>query len=710
MKKIFLLSLSLLLFISLTFGGKVPIEKARLVGSNFFFERVTQHQQLNYQDMKVKESFTEKFNGNDVYYVFNFSNNGYVIVSADDAVPPVLAYSIDGSFSRENQPPQFINWMEGYAKQIDQSIQHPGDPTYDFHSTWQRLSTNDPAKLDYSPLTDVAPLEISTWDQGAYYNLLCPADPAGPNGHVWAGCVATAMSQVMYYYRWPVTGNGSNCYYPSGYPEQCADFGNTTYKWDEMVNSCTFRDTALATLIWHAGVAVNMMYSPSGSGAYSEDALNAMINNFRYSPNAHLVARDYTPTDQYTAILRDNLDNKRVMYYDGYGTGGHAFNVDGYQGTDYFHFNWGWSGSYNGYFYLNNLNPGGDNFTNGQRAMVELYPDTINNNYPSYCTGQHVLSALNGTFEDGSGPVEDYLNNDDCSWLINPQSISDSVIRITLTFNRFRTESENDIVNVYQGASTSDSLVASFSGDNIPPALVVNGGKALITFTTNGTTRKPGWYVSYTSKSYDWCSGSTTVFTDPEGSFSDGSGNFNYSNGTTCRWRITPSSGQNVRLMFNSSKTEPVNDYVKIYDVQTEQLLAQYSGDYSVSSLPAPVVSSSGGMFIFFVTNASTTDEGWSASWTTSPLSTQDQSGLQGCQVFPNPATDQFFLQIYTPMKKSLTTELVSTDGKVILSEQFETTEGMNKKSFTISGLQAGVYILRVMGDDGLITRKVVIN
>jgi hypothetical protein len=435
-----------------------------------------------------------------------------------------------------------------------------------------------------------------------------------------------------------------------------------------------------------------------------------MINNFRYSPNAHLVARDGTPTDQYTAILRDNLDHKRVMYYDGYGTGGHAFNVDGYQGTDFFHFNWGWSGSYNGYFYLNNLNPGGDDFTNGQRAMVELYPDTISNTYPSYCTGQHILTTLNGTFEDGSGPIENYQNNDNCSWLINPQSISDSIIRITLNFNRFSTESGSDMVNIYQGATTNDSLVASFSGDNIPQSVNVNGGKALVTFTTNGTTRKPGWYVSYSSKSYDWCNGTTEVLTDPDGTITDGSGHFNYRNGTTCRWQIIPSSGGAVKLMFNSFKTEPVHDYVEIYDIQTQQQLAHYSGDFSTSSLPATVIAPSGKMFIFFVTNASATEEGWSASWTTLPLGTQDQSGLSDCQVFPNPASGQVFLQMYTASKKYLTAELVSTDGKVQLSERFATTEGMNKKSVDISGLSAGVYILRIIGDEGLITRKVVIN
>ena len=145
----------------------------------------------------------------------------------------------------------------------------------------------------------------------------------------------------------------------------------------------------------------------------------------------------------------------------------------------------------NGYFYLDNLDPGGDNFTNGQDAMVNLYPDTINNTYPSYCTGQHVLNALQGTFEDGSGPLDNYQNNDNCSWLINPQSISDSIIKITISFDRFNTEAGNDVVKIYKGASTSDSLVASYSGDSIPPSVTVNSGEALVTFTTNGTNREP---------------------------------------------------------------------------------------------------------------------------------------------------------------------------------------------------------------------------
>ena len=707
MKKSLFLTLCSIVILSSSFGAKVDIQKAQHVGSNFYYQRFTQHHEMKYQELGIVDSFSEKFNGRTVYYIFNFRNGGYVIVSADDAVPPVLGYSFEGKFSQENQPPQFINWMQGYAKQIDQSIMHH-ENSFDFHETWQQLSSDAISNLDFSPLTDVAPLLVSTWDQGTFYNLLCPEDPAGPNGHVWAGCVATAMSQVMYYYRWPVTGVGSHCYVPNGYAQQCADFGNTTYKWDEMVNACGFRDTAVATLIWHAGISVNMMYSPGGSGAYSEDALNSMINTFRYSPNAHLVARDGMPTDQYTAILRDNLDHKRVMYYDGYGTGGHAFNMDGYQGTDYFHFNWGWSGSFNGYFYLNNLNPGGDDFTNGQRAMVELYPDTINNFYPSYCTGQHVLTALTGTFEDGSGPIENYSNNDNCSWLINPQSLSDSIVRITINFNRFSTESGNDIVTIYNGGSTSDSVVATFSGDNIPSAVIVNASKALVTFTTNGNNTKPGWYINYNSKSYDWCSGLKT-FTDPTGTITDGSSGYNYRNSSVCRWEITPSSGDPLRLVFNSFKTEAVNDNVKVYDLQTQQLLAEYSGEYTTSSPPPSVVSPSGKMFILFSTNLITTDEGWSASWTTYPLGTNDKIAME-YQVFPNPASNEIFIRFYSSTASIMSSEFLDMDGKVLISENLPATIGWNKKSVDVSGLQSGVYLLRLISTDGIIIRKIVIQ
>ena len=132
----------------------------------------------------------------------------------------------------------------------------------------------------------------------------------------------------------------------------------------------------VATLLYHLGVSVDMQYSPSGSGAYSSDARDALVDYFGYSPNAQLLPKNSFPIETFIYKLKNELNLNRPVYYSGSGSGGgHAFVCDGYQGDDFFHFNWGWSGYANGYFYLNNLNPGGTQFNQGQAAMFYVYPE-----------------------------------------------------------------------------------------------------------------------------------------------------------------------------------------------------------------------------------------------------------------------------------------------------------------------------------------------
>jgi hypothetical protein len=688
----------------------VGMPDAAKAGINFYAERCGDHRKVQYQDLKVRESWPVVYNGNTVYYVFNLEGTGFVIVSADDAVMPVLAYSFDGTVTKENQPPQFLNWMDGYAKQIDDGIRHPYAVAEATSADWKRLLSNDPGQLTPLKTTlDVSPLLISTWDQGGPYNFLCPSDPGGPGGHVWAGCVATAMSQVMYYYRYPLTGLGSHCYTPWGYPQQCADFGNTTYNWNEMLTSLSGKDSSVATLIWHAGISVDMMYSPNGSGAYSEDARNALVNNFRYGSEAQLLQKDNYSETQWESMMRDNLDHKRPMYYDGYGTGGHAFNLDGYQGTNYFHFNWGWSGSFNGYYYLTNLNPGGDNFTNGQGAIVDLYPDSTLYTYPYYCQGETTLTALAGTFEDGSGP-RDYHNNMDCQWLIHPHSVSDSIVSITITFNRFETESGSDILTIYNGATTSDPIAGQFSGSGIPPSFTIQGSQALVAFVTNGSVTKSGWFISYRSESLDWCQ-SMASYTDNSGEIGDGSMNYNYKNGTVCRWEIIPSSSSDpVTLYFTSFKTEPVNDIVRIYDYESQQILAEYSGDYSNNDLPDPVTAPSGKMFVMFVTNGSISDEGWSAFYANDPAGIGNTASLPEVTLYPNPASDIVTLRTAAKQAQQARIEILTIDGKTISSQSIRLKAGISENPVDISGIPSGIYLVRMIGANDVVTRKLMVN
>jgi hypothetical protein len=709
-KKILSVTLILLIFVTASYAKKVELSTAKTVGLNFYYERINLHQDIPFNNLKISETFPVSYNGKRVYWVFNLEGSGYIIVSADDAVTPVLAYSFEGSYKQENQPPQFINWVEGYAKQIDNGVTKGYTATDVTKNEWARLSENDPHKLTPMQTTsDVLPLLQSLWDQGNGYNLLCPLDPAGPGGRVWAGCVATAMSQVMYYYRYPLTGTGSHCYVPWGYPQQCADFGNTTYQWNNMTNSIITQDSSIATLIWHAGVSVNMMYSPSGSGAYSDDARNSLVTYFNYGPQAQLKEKDNYSEADWETMMRDNLDHLRPMYYDGYGTGGHAFVMDGHQGQDYFHFNWGWSGTCNGYFYLNNLNPGGDDFTYGQGAIVDMYPDTTQYDYPYYCQGQTVLNALGGTFEDGSGP-RSYHNNADCGWLIAPESSSDSIISITISFSRFETEAGSDLVTIYQGSTTNDVMIAQYSGSTIPPSVTVQGNRALVTFVTNGSTTKPGWFSTYTTTSMTWCQGLTQL-TESNGNISDGSSYFNYKNHSSCRWEITPEGTTNpVTLYFTSFKTEAENDVLSIYDYTSGQLLGEFSGEYSSDNLPGPVTAQSGKMFISFFADGNINHSGWEGFYSTYPVAVDNLSNPGDVSIYPNPALGFIMIQLMNPKNQQVKAELLSLEGKCLLQEKLAFEPGIREKKVDLQGMSAGMYLLRLTGATGITTKKVVIN
>ena len=706
MKK--LAHLVFLFFPLIGFASNVTLETALIIGKNFYYEQINRNLSVPYDQINIRGTYTELLEGQSVFFALNFESGGWVVVSAEDAVVPVLAFSFEGMFTRENRPPQFTGWMAGYAYQILYSRSHGWEAPESVASEWARLSVQDPSSLSlFTDGRDIAPMLTSIWNQGSPYNFLCPADPAGPGGRVYAGCVATAMAQVMFYYRWPVTGSGSHCYYPSGYPQQCADYANTVYKWNEMINAMTGKDTAMALLQWHCGIGVDMMYGPGGSGAYSEDAAAALRNYFKYHPNTTLEYKDNYTEAAWATLLRDNLDAGRPMYYHGFGSGGHAFNVDGYQGTDYFHFNWGWGGSYNGYYYLNNLNPGGNNFTNGQGAIVNIYPDTLSYTYPPFCAGQSILTHLEGTFEDGSCP-KNYHDNSGCTWLLHPQSNSDSVTGIHLSFQRFNTEPVNDVVTIYEGSTTAGAVLAQYSGNDIPPAVYVEGNQALVQFSSNASTTRPGWFASYYAETLDWCQGITTL-TDPEGSFSDGSFNFDYKNNSVCRWKIVPENSGAVELSFTSFRTESVSDVLQVYDLGTEILLAIYSGIYSPPDVPPPVTASSGKMFLIFSTDQEQTEAGWDAEYFTYPVGTGNEDQKMPVRIYPNPASEFVFLEFPDFLSQSPVIEILDIRGKSFTPEMI-LLPGNNTFRIPLNSLPGGFYTIRITGDHEVLAKKLIIQ
>jgi hypothetical protein len=390
------------------------------------------------------------------------------------------------------------------------------------------------------------------------------------------------------------------------------------------------------------------------------------------------------------------------LYYNGFGSGGHAFNVDGYQGTDYFHFNWGWSGSYNGYFYLNNLNPGGNNFTYGQGAIVNFYPGS---NYPYFCNGVKTLGRHNGTIEDGSGPVENYTAGLNCGWLIAP---SDSVTNLTLTFEKFNLTDGLDVLNVYDGPDASYPLLASLTGTALPQAIKATGDRLFLEFLTEGDAGS-GFRLSYNSDLAVFCSG-TTIYSDFSGVISDGSGTRDYNNNSVCKFRVEPENANSITFTFNYLDTEPDYDQVKIYNLASQSLVASFSGN----EIPESVTVPSGKAMVLFNTNNDITAGGWELSYvseaTTVGVAAAVNSGGLGVQVYPVPASDWLRVELSSRLPADVLVSLVDLSGRVVVNNIRAGFTGQETVLIPVSDLAEGIYYLKYAAENSVGTHKVLIS
>ncbi|MBQ7734875.1 MAG: C10 family peptidase [Bacteroidales bacterium] len=326
-----------------------------------------------------------------LFYVYNVGG-GFVIVSADDAVKPVLGYSTTGSFDPQNIPSNCAAWLQNYADQIALVKEHNLSAPAEVSTEWTKLvEGREPTRSGNTRA--VAPLLTTTWDQSPWYNSLCPGTG---NDQAITGCEATAMAQIINYHQWPAQGFGSHLYYHEDYGTLAVNFSSHTYHYDLMPNELNSNSTsaqvnAVATLMRDCGIAVNMGYGPDASSAFTTDARAALIDYFGYE--AKMALRDYKSfgtiigsynnliyynDDEWKAMLKNELDAHNPILYDGtpfdLQGGGHAFVCDGYDANDYFHFNWGWSGWYNGYYAVGNVIPAG--------ADTSLYPS---NNIAVFC-------------------------------------------------------------------------------------------------------------------------------------------------------------------------------------------------------------------------------------------------------------------------------------------------------------------------------------
>jgi len=224
----------------------------------------------------------------------------------------------------------------------------------------------------------VDPFIAVNWNQSSGWNRFCPEDEEGPGGHVYVGCVAVSMAQAMSVYEYPVRPQGVKSYVHPDYGSIGVNYDLADpYEWDQM--SATSSDDYNAILLYHCAVAVEMDFGADGSGAYVTTAAGAMVQYFNYSNNLSFEDR-YTDNEAWVAALAGELEAGRPIVYRGNpddGTAGHAWNLDGYYASnsvDYFHMNFGWSGSQNGYYTLDLINPGSNDFSSNQGAILGIIP------------------------------------------------------------------------------------------------------------------------------------------------------------------------------------------------------------------------------------------------------------------------------------------------------------------------------------------------
>jgi hypothetical protein len=226
----------------------------------------------------------------------------------------------------------------------------------------------------------VSPLLSTTWNQTCYYNAMMPAVGSGGScGNAFTGCNATAMAQICKYYSYPTSGFGSHCNTNS--PTNCTDYTLANYDYSLMPNSVTSTNAQVATLMYDLGVAVDMNWNGTNSTSFFSSKV--LKEHYAYSPKMYSTAVFlFGSTAELIEALKVEMDAGRPVFAKG---GGHFFLIDGYNASDEFHMNFGWGGTYDGYYPINAVStPAGSfnpsNFVFNIMPMVddlEVAEDTL---------------------------------------------------------------------------------------------------------------------------------------------------------------------------------------------------------------------------------------------------------------------------------------------------------------------------------------------
>ena len=732
--------------------------------------------------------------GEALYYVFNVNTNeGFVIITADDAAHPIIGYSTEKAYVIPEAGSSSKYWMQTRKKEIISIKSIVNAPSYkathtqedeiisrewagDFSGSTNSQKTNG---LNSVNTATVAALVKSTWNQSPYYNAYCPGSTGNGTGSKAAvtGCVATTMAQIMRYWSYPAKGTGSSTYTqssnPNNYPAQTANYGATTYNWsgmplnDASITSTVSTFSAVATLMYQAGVSVEMSYSPSGSGAFvlAADVANggacaqkSYVTYFGY--NATTI-KGYQRTHgnyndaAWLALIETDLNAGRPVQYAGQdpSDGGHTWVCDGYDASGNVHMNWGWAGSDDGFFSINNLltTNGGFNPSTNHEILVGIQPPAsvdagiaaIVSPAGVACSatfipvvslenfGTNTLTSCTISYQIDAGTAKTY------SWtgsLATGQSINVSLPSIVVTSGTHTLTSSTSSPNNTTDANaannqSSTTFMSSTIGVTLPLA---EGFEASANLPTGWTINNPdgdaAWQVVTTvAHTGTNCIGFNNCDGDAN---TDMTGKKDWFYTTTYNFSSASTANMNFDVGY-----VPANDGTTTY---SDTLVVLYSVDCGTSWTQ---LYKKGGMAlatapVFTISSTVNCNAPTSSQWRTEPIAlpaavigksnvefafenisdygnwiyldninitaTNGTTGIssnmnnEAISVYPNPAHNNLFVHVTENASSITVTNII---GQTVIAEQ-KVNANQEVQTLDITSLADGIYFVRVNATD----------
>ena len=496
-------------FTSILLASPVDPQRAIQVAQQFVpksttVQRVTMRGSQSEPSISIVYTHMMPNSDRPAFYIINVEDGAFVLVSADDIAHQVLGYNLSSKWpvSKDGSvelPEHIKGFFDDLAAQMESAIEEgPTRAAETFETSSRSTAPNRSPSLPDS----VDPLLTTTWNQGTLYNSLCPKDANGPDGHAYAGCVATAMAQIVKYYSNPASGRGTHSY-ESIYGSLSVTYDNVTYDFANMPDALMYDSSpeqiaAVSKLIYHCGVATNMEYGPSESAAMDQDARAGLINFFRFSPDMSFVEKSEFSDEDWNYLLRQEIASSHPVMYSGHGySEGHSFVLDGYKSGNYYHFNFGWGGFADGWFLTNAVSPSGQNYSSNQSAIIGITPDTNSNVIIGQTSGTstfYVDEPLEFCHTMGHNTYEgkSYPNNRK-----NTVSFISAVNEKQLVVDIIDFEDQN--IKIYDGFGMSSNL-RELSGGGENDLDPVESTKNSITLLYSGVLYYPGFKLLVSQK------------------------------------------------------------------------------------------------------------------------------------------------------------------------------------------------------------------